>query len=348
MTNNHKLLAAEHGLLIDPDFRVLCPTQSADESAQLERSLLAEGCRDDLVAWKATKEILDGHNRHPLCERHGIPFGVVFLDLPDREACSRWMLANQLARRNISSQAASYLRGTRYLMEKQAHGGNHVGGNHVGGNHVGGNHANGNHADTVAEVVRLSTEDANGNHANGNDADGGASYHSDNLPTAARLADEYRVGQATILRDGTFAAAVDAIAESCGHEAKQVILARDSVITRRAVLLLAKMNAETRQQAIEELIENGKLPRRTRGKKATITLPADPQALAEKLFERLGPEACFQIVAKLKKLLPRGRSSEFIPRPGGRQTPTRSASKEQEVAKNGHAHVAEEPVTKYQ
>jgi hypothetical protein len=127
-TNNtpHKRLAAEHALVIDPEFRALCPTQSADESAQLERSLLAEGCRDDLVAWKATKEILDGHNRHPLCERHGLPFGVVYLDLPDRETCKRWILTNRLARRNISSQAASYLRGTRYLMEKRPHGGNHA------------------------------------------------------------------------------------------------------------------------------------------------------------------------------------------------------------------------------
>src|SRR5579864_7961792 len=101
---NPKLLAAEYGLVIDDKFRALCPAQSADEAAQLERSLLAEGCRDHLVAWKATKAILDGHNRHPLCERHALPFGVVFLDLADRDACKRWILANQLARRNISSQ----------------------------------------------------------------------------------------------------------------------------------------------------------------------------------------------------------------------------------------------------
>jgi hypothetical protein len=121
VTVGRKRLASEHALVIDPEFRALCPRQSA----QLERSLLAEGCRDDLVAWKPTKDILDGNNRHPICERHGIPFGVVFLDLPDRDACKRWIVANQMARRNISSQGVSYLRGTRHLLEKQPHGGNH-------------------------------------------------------------------------------------------------------------------------------------------------------------------------------------------------------------------------------
>jgi len=259
-TNNspQKRLAAEHALAIDPEFRALCPTQSA----QLERSLLAEGCRDDLVAWKATKDILDGHNRHPLCERHGLPFGVVYLDLPNHEACKRWILANQLARRNISALAASYFRGSRYLLEKGVHGGDH--------------------------------------------SNGEATSHVETLEISTRLADEYHVARATIFRDATFAAAVDAIASTCGHEAKQVILARDSAITRRAVLLLAEMDAEARQRAIEEVIENGKLPRRTRdGKRATITLPTEPKALAEKLVERLGPEACVTVVARVKKLLPR-------------------------------------------
>jgi hypothetical protein len=256
---NHKKLAAEHGLEIDPEFRALCPAQSADESAQLELSLLAEGCRDDLVAWKPTRDILDGNNRHPICERHGIPFGVVFLDLPDRDACKRWIVANQMARRNISSQAVSYLRGTRHLLEKQPHGGNHGNGEPIS--------------------------------------------HADRLDTAQQLADEYHVGIATIYRDAAFVTAVDAIVSTCGQQAKQFILARDTHLTRRAVLLLAKMDTEARQQALEELIENGRFGRRACDKTATITLPAEPKALAERLVKRLGPELCSQVVARIKKLL---------------------------------------------
>jgi len=293
-----KRLAVDHGLVIDPEFRALCPTPSADESAQLERSLLAEGCRDNLVAWKSTSEILDGYNRHPLCERHGVPYGVVFLELPDREACKRWILTNQLSRRNISSQAASYLRGTRYLMEKQPHGGDHV-----------------------------------------NSAE--ATYHGDRLETAKRLAGEFHVGIATIYRDGSFAAAVDAIVATCGQQAKEVILARESVVTRRAVLLMAKMTADLRQQAIEVLIETGKLPRRTReGKRATITLPAEPKALAETLIGRLGAEACSRIVGEIKKLLPRQPAAQARNNSTARETTAAERDTEEgkgEAGKRGDA-----------
>jgi hypothetical protein len=124
------------------------------------------------------------------------------------------------------------------------------------------------------------------------------------LLTAKRIADEYKVGQATILRDAAFSAAVDAIASACGQGAKDVILARDSHITRHMVLLLAKMPADEQQKAIEQLIDGGKLPSRSgEGNKATISLPREPKALAEKLIDRLGTEACRVVVAQLKKLL---------------------------------------------
>ena len=257
-----KTRAFQYGLVVDPEFRILCPTPSADELAQLELSLLVEGCRDRLVAWKATNAILDGYNRHTLCERHRIPIGVVFLDLPDRAACKRWILSNQLSRRNLSPLAASYFRGTRYLLEKGVRGGDH--------------------------------------------SSGEATSHVETLELSARLAHEYRISRATIFRDATFAAAVDAVVATYGQDAKEIILARDSIVTRRTVLLMAKMDAAALQKAIEALIEYGKLPRRTRGDRpATITLPTEPKALATKLVEDLGSEACLQVVGELKKLLPK-------------------------------------------
>jgi len=285
-----KRLAVDHGLVIDPEFGALCPTPSADESAQLERSLLTEGCRDNLVAWKATREILDGYNRYPLCERHGVPFGVVFLDLLDREACKRWILTNQLSRRNISALAASYFRGSRYLLDKGVHGGDH--------------------------------------------SNGEATSHVETLEISTRLADEYHVSRATIFRDATFASSVNAIAETCGRQAKEIILARDSVVTRRAVLLIAKMTADLRQQAIEALVETGKLPRRTRsGKRATITLPAEPKALAETLIGRLGAEACSRVVSEIKKLLPRQPAAQARNNSTARETTV--AERDREEGKRG-------------
>ena len=41
---------------------------TASEYAALERSLLAEGCRDALVLWNDV--LIDGHNRYAICRQH--------------------------------------------------------------------------------------------------------------------------------------------------------------------------------------------------------------------------------------------------------------------------------------
>jgi hypothetical protein len=43
--------------------------------------------------------------------------------LPDRQAAMNWMINNQLGRRNLHPDQASYLRGKRYNAEKQDKGG---------------------------------------------------------------------------------------------------------------------------------------------------------------------------------------------------------------------------------
>jgi hypothetical protein len=88
ITVNEELLA-----YIDP--------LSPDEHAALERSLLAEGCRDALVLWGEV--LVDGHNRHGICTRHGIPFTTVqntrFQSLADVHL---WMIDQHLGRRSVS------------------------------------------------------------------------------------------------------------------------------------------------------------------------------------------------------------------------------------------------------
>jgi hypothetical protein len=88
ITVNEELLA-----YIDP--------LTSDEHAALERSLLAEGCRDALVLWGEV--LVDGHNRHGICTRHGIPFTTVqntrFQSLADVHL---WMIDQHLGRRSVS------------------------------------------------------------------------------------------------------------------------------------------------------------------------------------------------------------------------------------------------------
>ena len=88
ITVNEELLA-----YIDP----LTP----EENETLERSLLAEGCRDALVLWG--KVLVDGHNRHRICTQHGIPFQTVqntrFTSIDDVHL---WMIEQHLGRRSVS------------------------------------------------------------------------------------------------------------------------------------------------------------------------------------------------------------------------------------------------------
>lgn len=93
---------------IDPEFKSLIPPLSADEYAQLEANIVADGIRDPLVVWEVPNGdmiLLDGHNRFEIAAKHGgIPFDVKKLHFTDhdRERAQAWMLKNQLGRRNIS------------------------------------------------------------------------------------------------------------------------------------------------------------------------------------------------------------------------------------------------------
>ena len=215
-----------HNIQIDSEFQALIPPLSAEERAQLEANLLADGCRDPLVVWPcATFDIrldggatqtlryedwryqhaidehigpttawdlddnaeddsideygdtitldqwphilIDGHNRHEICTRLGLPFEVVVQEFADREAVMDWMDANQLGRRNLTRDQFTLLIGRRYNRVKKAHGGD-----------------------------RKSEE---------------SSGQNDHLKTAESLATDYGVTERTVRRAGQYAEAVEAI-----------------------------------------------------------------------------------------------------------------------------------------
>ena len=88
---------------IDHELSALIPPLSSEEQAQLKANLLTDGCRDPLVTWKGI--LLDGHNRHQICEAHDIPYETTTVDLPDRSAAILWVIHNQLGRRNLAPYA---------------------------------------------------------------------------------------------------------------------------------------------------------------------------------------------------------------------------------------------------
>ena len=96
-----------HTLIIDPEFRDLIPPLNDEELSMLEESIVANGCESPLIVWNGV--IVDGHNRHAICQKHNIPFAVTEKEFSSREDAMLWMLRNQLGRRNLNSYQRSDL-----------------------------------------------------------------------------------------------------------------------------------------------------------------------------------------------------------------------------------------------
>jgi len=88
-------------IIIDSEFKALIPPLAADELRQLEENILRDGCRDPLVLWDGI--LIDGHNRHEICTRHGLPFQTVEIQFESRAHARIWIRHNQAGRRNLST-----------------------------------------------------------------------------------------------------------------------------------------------------------------------------------------------------------------------------------------------------
>lgn len=99
---------------IDEEFRDLLPPLSGEELSGLEASMLKEGCRDKLIVWSETGILLDGHNRHKICEDHHITYKVDKMSFATREEAMDWIDSNQASRRNLTQDQLRLIRGRRY------------------------------------------------------------------------------------------------------------------------------------------------------------------------------------------------------------------------------------------
>ena len=86
-------------IIIDKEFQSLIPPLTVEEYEGLEKSILAEGCRDALVLWGNI--LVDGHNRYKICTSHNVPFQTTQKDFADRNDALRWIILNQFGRRNL-------------------------------------------------------------------------------------------------------------------------------------------------------------------------------------------------------------------------------------------------------
>ncbi|WP_188795300.1 plasmid replication/partition related protein [Dyella nitratireducens] len=88
-------------IVVNEELKAYIDPLTPEEHESLERSLLAEGCRDALVLWGSV--LVDGHNRYGICQKHGLPFQTVqnprFQSIEDVHL---WMIDQHLGRRSVS------------------------------------------------------------------------------------------------------------------------------------------------------------------------------------------------------------------------------------------------------
>jgi hypothetical protein len=201
---NHE--AIKQQIIILDELRDLIPPLQEEESNQLEKNILAEGCREALLIWQTTANTLDttstqtsavyilvdGHNRYGICLKHKLNFKIHLISFDSLKEVRDYMIDNQLGRRNLIPEQASYLRGLRYNTEKQEKG------KYTREDHKGQNVP----YDLVDSKGIISTENIEDNHKGQNVPYGSMSKKES---TSARLSKQYNVSEKTIKRDAEFA-----------------------------------------------------------------------------------------------------------------------------------------------
>ncbi|SFD44523.1 plasmid replication/partition related protein [Paracidovorax konjaci] len=88
-------------IIVKEELKAYIDPLTPEEHAALERSLLAEGCRDALVLWGDV--LVDGHNRYGICQKHGLPFNTIqHPHFRSMEDVHLWMIDQHLGRRSVS------------------------------------------------------------------------------------------------------------------------------------------------------------------------------------------------------------------------------------------------------
>ena len=108
-------------IVVLPELKAYIDPLTPDEHDALERSILAEGCRDALVLWGDV--LVDGHNRFGICQKHGLPFQTVQNQrFQSMEDVHLWMIDQHLGRRSVSEfqRGVLALRKREIIAERRA------------------------------------------------------------------------------------------------------------------------------------------------------------------------------------------------------------------------------------
>jgi hypothetical protein len=108
-------------IVVNEDLKAYIDPLTPEEYEALERSILAEGCRDALVLWGDV--LVDGHNRYGICQKHGLPFQTLqSTSFQSMEDVYLWMIDQHLGRRSVSDfqRGVLALRKREIIAERRA------------------------------------------------------------------------------------------------------------------------------------------------------------------------------------------------------------------------------------
>lgn len=84
-----------------PEMEQLLPPLSVEQFSALERDVLENGCYAPIIVNESI-EIVDGHNRFRICEKHGLPFKMMVFSFADLLEAKQRAVETQRNRRNLS------------------------------------------------------------------------------------------------------------------------------------------------------------------------------------------------------------------------------------------------------
>ncbi len=254
-SNLISLEAIKQNIVILDELKAFIPPLNADESTQLEQNIIKYGCKDALLVWETTDQVvsssnentgnpayilIDGHNRYRICTTNHISFNIQLLSFPSIKEVKDYMIDLQLGRRNLTPQQASYFRGLRYQNEKIEKG-RYARIEHNAQNEQYGLETANSHN---AQNEQYDLETVN-NHNAQNEQYGLETTNSHNAQneqygksTAVKLAEEYNVSPVTIRRDADFAAGLNKLDAGLRND----ILAGKKNIDKGMLQKLAKID----------------------------------------------------------------------------------------------------------
>lgn len=175
-----------NNLIILPEIRENLLPLKDEELKALEKSVITEGIRDELIAWDKDNELVlvDGHHRYDLAQKHNLEYKIKKRQFSNLEEVLEWIDNNQLGRRNLTNEERSYLIGRMYLREKKQ----------------------GKRTDLLSDELGVNVTPSYGSHA-----------------TARKIAEEVNVSEKTVRNAGNFAEAVDKVKEISPEVAERIL-----------------------------------------------------------------------------------------------------------------------------